>query len=329
MKNKLKEFANSFLRGNKAVLMVIVLMAAMVFLSPVFFTTRNLLNVLRQVCVSTILACGFTMILGSGSIDLSVGSLVGITGIFMAQMMVAGVHPALAIFFGILIGACLGLVNAAFTVGFRLPPFIVTLAMQQVLRGMCYLTTGMMPVTGLPKSFSNIGQGYLGPIPIPVFVMLGVVALVWLIVNRTRFGRYMLAMGGNIEAARVSGINVTAMQFGVYASMGVCAAIAAVILTARASSAQPTGGLNMEMDAIAAVVMGGTSMAGGSVNVVGAFFGCLVVGIVNNSLNLLGVDSNWQTVAKGALILIAVILDSVSTSMYVNKRSGAKKKRAA
>ena len=159
--------------------------------------------------------------------------------------------------------------------------------------------------------------------------MLGVVALVWLIVNRTRFGRYMLAMGGNIEAARVSGINVTAMQFGVYASMGVCAAIAAVILTARASSAQPTGGLNMEMDAIAAVVMGGTSMAGGSVNVVGAFFGCLVVGIVNNSLNLLGVDSNWQTVAKGALILIAVILDSVSTSMYVNKRGGAKKKRAA
>jgi ribose transport system permease protein len=316
-----KSYWNSFIFSNKAVFIVIVLAIAMSMLSPVFMTSRNILNVLRQVCVNTILACGFVLVLGNGGIDLSVGSVVGLTGIFMAKMMVAGVPVGIAILVGVTIGICVGMVNATFITVFSLPPFIVTLGMMSILRGTCYLVTRQKPVTGIPRMFSWIGQGYIGPIPFPIFIMLAVVIIIWIIANRTKFGRYLLAMGGNLEATRVSGINIVAIRYGVYATMGICATIASVVMCARASSAQPTGGLNMEMEAIAAGVIGGTSMMGGSVNVVGAFFGALIVGIVNNSLNLLGVDASWQVVAKGALILIAVILDSIS-AVILRKMNG-------
>ncbi len=315
-KARINSIVNSFLVGNKAVLILVVLVIALSAMSPIFLTTRNLLNVLRQVCVSTILACGFTMVLGSGHIDLSVGSLVGLSGIMMAMMMKAGVPIYLAILISIVITAMLDGINAYFIMKFHLSAFIVTLATQQIFRGACYLLTGMLPITYLPQKFSVIGQGYWLGIPIPVYIMFFMVILVWIIMNRTKFGKYILAIGGNMNSAHVCGINVNAMRFGVYLVNGAIVAIAAVVLTARAASAQPTGGLNMEMDSIAAVVIGGTSMNGGSVRVFGTLLGCLIVGIVNNGLNLLGIDSNWQTVAKGVMILLAVILDSVSTSLF-------------
>lgn len=322
MKNKEKNsFLKSFQMGNKAIVIVIILSIALAFISPYFFTARNLLNVLRQVCVSTITAVGFCMILGSGNIDLSLGSTVAMTGVCMGMMMRAGLPTLLAILVGMVIGACIGIVNALIIITFDLPPFIVTLAMQQVLRGFTYLITGMLPITDLPDSFIWFGQGNIGVIPVSVFVMLIMVLIVWIIVNRTKFGRYLLALGGNMEAAYVSGINVKLVKIGVFVANSLCAVIASVVLTARSASAQPAAGLTMEMDAIAAAVIGGTSMNGGSVNVLGAFFGALIVGIVNNGLNLLGIDSNWQTVSKGLLILFAVILDQVSRMVYEKKRN--------
>lgn len=306
----------NFVLGNKAFLIVIVMGILLSCITPIFFTTRNLLNVLRQVCTSTILALGFTLVLGTGNIDLSVGSQIGFIGILMVKMMTAGVPFYLAIVFGALIGVCLGFINAGIISTFNLPAFIVTLAMQQILRGAGYLISGMLPLTGVPDQFVFLGQGYLLGVPVPVYIMIAMVIIIWFAVNRFKYGRYMLALGGNAEAARVSGINTKKVLFQTYIYMGLCATVAAVVLTARSASAQPTAGMNMEMDAIAAVVVGGTSMSGGSVNVLGAFFGSLIVGMVNNGLNLLGVDSNWQVVSKGLLILFAVLLDSVTTMAY-------------
>lgn len=289
------------------------------FLSPVFFTVNNIMNVLRQVCVATIVACGFSMILGLGDIDLSVGSTMGLTGIVMAMLMVRGVPVVLAILAGVVLGVLIGVVNAFFITRFGLVAFIVTMATQQVIRGSCYLITGMLPITNLPESFVVIGQGYVGAIPIPVFIMILMVAVSWILINRTKFGRYLLAMGGNPQAALVSGINIVKVRYQAFMLSGAIASIAGLMLTSRAASAQPSAGLNMEMDAIAASVIGGTAMNGGKVNMIGAFFGALLVGVVNNGLNLMGVDSNWQTVSKGILIIIAVVLD-VSTTWILEGR---------
>ena len=315
MKNS-KSFIRAFLLGNKALLIVIVLGVLLSCVTPVFLTSRNLLNVLRQVCSSTILALGFTLVLGTGNIDLSVGSQIGIIGIIMVKLMKAAVPVPLAILIGASFGALVGFINAGIILTFKLPAFIVTLAMQQILRGSGYLISGMLPQTGVPDSFVFLGQGYFMGIPVPVYIMIAMVVIIWLLVNRFKYGRYMLALGGNAEAARVSGINTRKVLFQTYIYMGLCATVASVVLTARAASAQPTSGLNMEMDAIAAVVVGGTSMSGGVVNVPGAFFGSLIVGMVNNGLNLIGVDSNWQIISKGLLILFAVLLDSISTIAY-------------
>jgi len=317
---KVKSILGSLIINNKAVIIVIALAILLSCVSPIFLSSRNLLNVLRQVCTSTILALGFTMVLGAGQIDLSVGSQVGLIGVVMVKLMAANVPVPLAILVGMLTGAVIGALNAGIILTFKLPAFIVTLGTQQILRGTIYLITGMVPQTDVKDSFVYLGQGYLFGIPVPIYIMLLMVVIVWFLVNRFKFGRYLLALGGNAEAARVSGINTEKVMFQVFIAMGICCSVASVVLTARSASAQPTGGLNMEMDVIAAVVMGGTSMAGGVVNVVGAFLGSLIVGMVNNGLNLLGIDSNWQIVSKGVLILFAVILDSVSTKLMTNVR---------
>lgn len=307
----------NLLMGNKAFLIFLGMCIFLSIASPYFLSTTNLLNVLRQVCVSTMLSVGFTVVLASGHMDLSVGSLLGLCGMILAKMIVeAGVPVAVAIPVTLIFAVLCGSLNAALITIFRIPPFIVTLATQSIFKGANYLISKLVPVAGLPDSLTAIGQGYWLSIPIPVYIMLIVVFCTWVIINRTKFGRYVLAMGGNAEAARVSGINTDSMRFYVYMFQGLCAGIAAIIATARSASAQVAAGNGMEMDAIAAVVIGGTSMAGGNANVWGTMFGCLIVGVVNNGLNLLGVDSNWQVVAKGVLILFAVIIDVVSARRY-------------
>lgn len=308
------------LMGNKAALIVAALGLVLSFASPNFFTPTNLMNVVRQVCVSTLLSIGFTIALASGEMDLSIGTLMGLCGMIMAKLVnEAHVPLPLAILIILLISVVCGMLNASIISLFSVPPFIVTLATQSIFKGANYLISDLVPISGLPQQLLFLGQGYLFGIPVPIYVMMIIVGFAWILMNRTKFGRYVLAMGGNSEAARSAGINIKKTRFGVFICSALCAAVASVIMTGRTGSAQVSAGVGMEMDAIAAVVIGGTSMNGGSANIWGTLFGCLLVGIVNNGMNLLGIDTNWQVIAKGALILFAVIIDVVSTRAQASR----------
>lgn len=316
---KVKNILKKIMTEYKVIFLVLILSVTLSLVSPYFLTSRNILNVLRQVCVNTIAASGLVLILGAGGIDLSLGSTVGLVGVIVAFMMKAGVPVWLACILGIAFGAFLGAINGFFITRFNLLPFVVTLSTQQIYRGAIYLLTGMQPIIALPDSFMVIGQGYVGQIPIPVFIMLGMIILMSIVAYRTKFGRYILAIGGNKEAARVSGVNVQKITWMAYIMMGAVAALASLVMTSRTASAQVSAGTNMEMDIIAGAVIGGTSMSGGVCNVFGALFGCILVGLVSNGLNLLGVDANWQVVMKGVLILAAVLIDTLSSKVSMKK----------
>lgn len=307
-----------FIMNNKALLILILLCAVVACISDVFFTASNLLNVVRQVAYSVTLACGFTLVLSSGNMDLSIGCMVGLVGVVLGKLLVSGVPVVLACLIAIVVGSIFGSINALVINSFDLPPFIVTLATMSSFKGATYISTKMVPISNLPKDFVVIGQGYTFGIPNQIYIMAFMIILMAFILNKTKFGRYALAMGGNREATRLAGINTKLIRLGVYAVMGVYVAVAAIMLTARSASAQVSAGQNTEMDAIAAVVVGGTPMSGGSANVVGTMFGCLIVGVINNGLNLMGVDANWQLVAKGLMILFAIVLDVVSSNIANN-----------
>lgn len=308
---------NNVILKNKAVFIMILMALVIGAIEPIFFSTNNLFNVLRQVCSSTILAMGFTFILGLGEIDLSVGAILGLNGVIMAKLMVEMNWPiATAILVAVVAGLVFGVVNATIISLLDIPPFIVTLATQSLFRGAVYIITGMVPIAGLPDSFINIGQGYVGRVPIPVVIMLVVIVISYILANYSTFGRHVIAMGGNADATRACGINIKRVRLGVYMLSGVCATISAVVTTARAASAQIAAGKDMEMDIIAAVVIGGTSMNGGNMNIIGTVFGCLIVGMITNGMNLMGINSNYQIVAKGALILLALVIDRISNTAY-------------
>jgi len=319
--HKIKDNAETvnFLLNNKAIFIFLLLFIISCFLSPVFLTTRNLLNVIRQICVSAIVGIGFTTVIASANLDLSVGDMISLLGAIMALMSKAGVPFTVVVIVGMLSGAGLGFLNGIIGVTIGLPLFIVTLATGQVFGGITMLISHNSAVSGISAEFKALGQGYLLGVPTPVYIMLAVGIVIYLILNKTAFGRRIVAIGGNREAAFVSGINTKRVTVGVYMLMGVCASVAAVVLTGRANSAQPTAGSGMALDAVAAVVIGGTALSGGSGKVAGTIIGCLIVGTINNMLNLLGVDSNWQSIAKGLLIIIAVSLDVLS-NQYFKKR---------
>ena len=245
--------------------------------------------------------------------------MLGMLGVIMGLMSRANVPFALVLLTGVAVGAFCGFINGFIGVRFKLPLFIVTLATGQVYRGACQLLSNTSPVNGLQDEFKVLGQGYLGSISVPIYIMAVVGIVLYIVLNKTRFGRHAIATGGNREAARTSGINTGFVTVRIYMIMGVCAAIAAMVMTGRAFSAQPAAGTGMEMDAIAAVVIGGTSLSGGSGRIGGTVVGCLIVGVINNMLNLAGVDSNWQLVAKGLLILAAVLLDVASSNYFTKK----------
>ena len=315
MKEKKKEnLVSKFLSGNKALVIIIIVAIILSLTTKTFFTSRNLLNLLRQVCVSAILAFGFTMILAEGEIDLSVGSILGLSGMVLGLLTVnLHMNIWLAMLLTILVGAALGCINASIITAFGLPPFIVTMATDQMFRGICYLSTNMRPIVDLPDIVQTIGQGYFLNIPIPIYIMLLMMIIIYVIANHTILGRYIISVGGNREAAYVSGINVNRIRLYTYALLGVCAAVAGIVMTGRTASSQVTAGDGMNMDAIAACVIGGTPMSGGSAHVINTLFGCILIGMLNNGLNHLGVNSNWQIIAKGAIVLVAVILDKIST----------------
>lgn len=290
-----------------------ILCAYFSFSSGQFLTTENISNIIRQVSINGILAVGMTFVILTGGIDLSVGSVMAFTGTIMVGMMInMGMPPIAAVLIGIVLGATLGYINGLFVARARIPAIIVTLAMMEVARGAALLYTGGYPLSGLPSSYAFIGRGNLfGVIPMPAVIMILVFIAAYIILNHLPIGRYIYAIGGNEEAVRLSGVKVKRIKTFVYLISGVTAAISGLIMTSRLSSGQPTAGEGYELDAIAAVVLGGTSIAGGRGHIFGTILGALLLGVLSNGLNLMGVSPYVQRVLKGAIIVGAIYYSSV------------------
>jgi len=274
-------------------------------LSERFFTISNMLIVMRQTSIVAFLGVGMTFVILGAGIDLSVGSILAFSGAVGAGVMQNG-----GIFFGILAGLAVGTALGAFSglviTKLRIPAFIATLAMMAIARGGTLVYTDGRPITGLPSSFAFLGRGYIGSIPFPIILMLAIFVLAYIILKLTRFGRYVYATGGNINAARASGIKVDNVIISTFAISGFLSGLTGMVLASRLNSAQPTAGMGYELDAIAAVVLGGTNLFGGEGELWGTLVGAFIMGILNNGLNMLNVSSFYQQVVKGIVILIAV-----------------------
>ena len=315
-KNTVKKLLNNpnFRSYSGIILVIIVVCIFMTFRSPNFMTYNNIMNILRQIAVYGILACGMAFAMMTGGIDLTVGSTAGVSGAIVAKLMVeSSVSLIPAILISLLIGALIGLVCGAIIAWTGIPPFIMTLGFQITLRGTCYLITAGKPIGNLPDNLLFLGLGDIAGIPVPIYFLIGSFIVVGIILSRTSFGRSVYAVGGNYQAAHHSGINAKRVIMFSYMISGICAALAGVILAARNASAQPTGGNTFETEAIAACAMGGVSFSGGKGAVPGIFFGALLMGIINNSMNLMYIDSYWQQVVKG-LIIIGSVLYSIYNS---------------
>ncbi|GLV48892.1 hypothetical protein TJA_19950 [Thermus sp. LT1-2-5] len=286
-----------------------LLILALSLLSPYFLTPSNLLNILRQVSVNAILALGMTVVILKAGIDLSVGSLLALAGAVAAGFALSGYPPALAMGMGVGLAVILGALQGLLVAYAGLPPFIVTLAGLTAFRGLTLVYTDGRPLTGLPDPFLFLGNGTLLGIPVPVLVMLLFLFLTHVLLRYTAWGRYLYAIGGNEEAARLSGVPVARIKVFAYAYSGLAAGLAALVLTGRLNSAQPTAGTGFELDAIAAAVVGGTSLAGGRGTAWGTFLGALIIGVLNNGMNLLNVSAFYQLIAKGVVIVLALLVD--------------------
>ncbi|QEG21602.1 ABC transporter permease [Mariniblastus fucicola] len=299
------------------------MVVAMSLLSSNFLTADNGLNILRQISVNLCLSIGMTLIILTGGIDLSVGAILALSGAIAAGLLKNGVRlEALglgleftvfgAVVAGLLAGAAAGLFNGLAITKFKIPPFVATLGMFSIARGLTMLWTGGFPITGLGDTFGWIGSGMLFSIPAPVWISATLVLAFVLLTRLTRFGRHIYAVGGNERAALLTGLPVDRIKIAVYTLGGLLSAAAAMIVTARLDSAQPNAGLGYELDSIAAVVIGGTSLSGGRGSVLGTVIGCLIIGVLNNGLFLLNVSPFWQQVVKGFVILAAVAVDRMS-----------------
>ncbi len=278
-------------------------------LTPHFLTVSNLLNVAQQTSINAIIAVGLTFVIISGGIDLSVGSLVAFSGVVMASLLQRGVPVTLAIAAGLATGLGWGLMNGLLITLGRLPPFIATLGMMSVARGGALLFTEGRPISGFAEGFRWLATGEVLFVPVPVVIMGVIYVIAHFVLRRTPFGRYVFAVGGNEETALLSGVQVRWHKTMVYGACGLLSALAAVVLTARLNSAQPIAGINYELDAIAATVIGGTSLLGGQGSVVGTLIGALIMGVLRNGLNLLSVSSFIQQIVIGAVIILAVLVD--------------------
>lgn len=304
----------AFIKENLGIMVALAVMCIFLAVFPAtsssFLTPKNMFNILRQISTNMLLACGMTMVIILGGIDLSVGSIIALSGVLSAGCVARyGLPIPVALLVGVLVGLVIGSINGGIIALTTIPPFIVTLATMNVARGLAKVYTGGSPVRVVTKEWQFLGAGYIGPVPVPVIIMVVVVILSTFIMNRTKMGRHIYAVGGNAQAAVFSGIKVARVKFFVHAFSGVMAGLAGIILASRMYSGQPTAGEGAEMDAIAAVVVGGTSMSGGSGKIGGTVIGALIIGILNNGLNLLNVNSFWQDVVKGIVILLAVLID--------------------
>ena len=300
--------------SNKPLIGLIIFAVIVSVLNPRFLTHANILNVLRQTSINSIIAIGMTLVILTGGIDLSVGSILAFCRAVMASLLNAGHNPILALIVTLALGLVFGFFNGFLVSKMKLQAFIVTLVTMTFLRGATLVFTEGKPITvddgGL--LFENIGGGYLFDIPNPIYIMIALFVAGHYLLMHTKFGRYTYAIGGNEEATKLSGINVDKVKMWVYGLCGMLSALAGVILTSRLYSAQPTAGSGYELDAIAAVVLGGTSLAGGVGRVTGTALGALIIGVLGNALNLLNVSSYYQMMIKAIVILIAVLIDRKS-----------------
>ena len=302
---------------------LVALVVMVVFLSiksDHFLTVSNGMNILLQISVNLCLSIGMTLIILTGGIDLSVGAILALSGAVAAGLLKHGLTlawlgvqlqftPFGAVLAGIAVGLALGWFNGTAITRFKLPPFVATLGMLSIARGLTMLWTGGFPVTGLGPKFGFMGAGFWLGVPMAVWICAGLVALFYVVSVHTTLGRYIYAVGGNERAAAYSGLNVNHIKVWVYTLGGALAGMAGLLVTARLDSATPNAGLGYELDSIAAVVIGGTSLSGGRGSVLGTALGCLIIGVLNNGLVLLDVNAFWQQVIKGAVILLAVIID--------------------
>lgn len=300
----------------KSLLGLVLLIAVVSILNPSFLSPKNIMNILRQTSVNAVIAAGMTFVILTGGIDLSVGSILGISGAVCASILVSGQNVVIAVLAALVVGAVVGFLNGFIISKGKLQPFIATLATMTVLKGLTLVYTNGNPITlgsnELAMSFGKIGGGTILGIPTPAMIMILVFMVCYYILHNTKMGRYTYALGSNEEATKLSGLNTDKIKIWVYTISGILASIAGIIITSRLYSAQPTAGSGYELDAIAAVVLGGTSLNGGKGKITGTIIGALIIGVLSNALNILDVSSYYQTMVKGAVILLAVLLDRKS-----------------
>ncbi len=311
----LKEFLSNYV----IVIPILLLIVVWTIVAPNFMTYSNWMNILRQVSMIAILASGAFFIMATGDFDLGLASVVGLTGCVFAKLMVNfGWSPVLAAVAAILLGVLTGVINGCMVTFFGIPAFIATLGMQYVARGLCYVVTNSYPITGLPESIGWIGRGYLGIggkelVPWPVVFMAVIYVIVAFVAAKTKFGRYVYAVGGNSEAAYLSGINSKQIKRAVFTIGGLMAGLVGIILTSRVSSGQPIGGTGWEFKAVIAVVMGGVSLTGGKGKPIGVAMGAVFVGILENGMTLLNINSYLQQVVQGIVLVVAIGFDVYKT----------------
>lgn len=317
----------NMLRSNVGIIAVLLIMCLIVSLATdKFLTPNNIISVLRQISINTYIALGMTLIIILGHIDLSVGAIVAMSGTLTVGFIVnQGIPIIPAIILGIVIGTLAGVISGAIVATFRVPAFIITMAMMNVCQGVAYVYSGGQSTRIKDDFFIAIGTGYLfNVIPLPVVYMIILIIIFSFLLSKTKFGTYVYAIGGNRESARLSGVPIKKVEIIVFTLSALLSAFAGLVLCSRMYSGQPSVGDGYELDAIAACVLGGTSMSGGKGRISGTVFGAMVIGIISNGLNLIGVSSYWQLIVKGLIIAFAVLLDAQK-----DKISFIKKKKAA
>jgi ribose transport system permease protein len=306
---RLNEFLVQHARQFGTLFVLFTLSFSLWTLTPYFLTVSNLLNIAEQTSIVAVIAVGMTLVIITAGIDLSVGSVLALAGIVMASVLHAGVPPLAGMLTGLAVGSLCGLLNGLLITRGRLPPFISTLGMMSVARGAALVFTEGRPISGFPESFRSVSTGEVLHIPCPVILLLATCCIAHVALTKTKFGRHIYAIGGNEEAAILSGVNVYLHKSIVYILSGMCSGLAAILLTARLNSAQPIAGIMYELDAIAAAVIGGTSLMGGEGKVFGTLIGALIMGVLRNGLNLLGISSFVQQLVIGSVIILAVLID--------------------
>lgn len=304
-----KKSLKSSILKYKSLVGLLVLCIVISFISPRFLGYANIKNVLTQVSVNAVIAVGMTFVILTGGIDLSVGSILAVSAAVAAGIIKSTGNITLAIIVSLAIGCLIGFINGILVSKGRIQAFIATLATMIIFRGVTYVYTNGIPISGLGQSFSGIGNKSILGLPTPVAIMIIVFGAAFYILSQTRYGRYLYALGGNEDSARLSGINTDKIKTLVYVICGATAALSGIIVTSRIGSASPNAGVSFELDAIAAVVLGGTSLAGGEGSVVGTIIGALIIGVLNNGLNLMNVSPFYQSIIKGLVILLAVLVE--------------------